>query len=362
MKTCWAMLFAVLGLLVAPAEGGKIKVPGDHATIQAALTAGTAGDVVEVSSGTYFENVTISGTDITLRAKSGHTVTIDAGGSGVPLSIGLATGVTVQNIRLQNTADSAGLEIGFASTVLIKGCTVEGASLAGITVVLGYQVVIEECAVKNCGGDGIRLLTFSSVVRDTIVKKAGDDGIVVLGSANTIEGNSVLDPGDDGIQLGENPDGCASCLVMDNKIEDADDGIYLDGTATENSILDNKVANAVTDGIELQDGAVGNIVSGNVIQASGGSGIEGDSENCIYSKNKVQNSASSGIWNQANAQYCMFYKNKVKQSLGDGFEVEGDFNGFVENQAKNSGSFDLNDNTAPGSNYYVSNTFTTIAP
>lgn len=362
MKPCWTVMFALAVFLVAPAEGGKLKVPGDFSSIQAALTAAAAGDVVEVSSGTYFEDVVISGSGKTLRAKSGHKVIIDAGGSGVPLQIGGATGITVQNIHLRNTADSAGLQIGFANTVLIKGCTVENASFAGITAVLVYETVIEECTVKNSGGDGILLFAFGSVVRDTIVKNAGTKGIVVTGSANTIEGNTIEDPGDDGIQLGASPDACVNCLVMDNQIQGAEDGIFLDPTATGNSILDNTVTNVSSDGIELQDGAEGNLVSANTVRASGGSGIEGDSDDCVYSKNKVKNSLSSGIWNQANAEFCMFYKNKVKQSLGDGFEVEGSTNGFAENLAKYSGSFDLNDNTAPGTNFYVSNTFTTIAP
>ncbi|MBI4880718.1 MAG: right-handed parallel beta-helix repeat-containing protein [Planctomycetes bacterium] len=362
MKSYWIATTILTTCLAAPSEGAKLKVPGDFATIQAAVNAAGAGDVVEVSSGTYFENVTIAATDFTLRAKSGHTVTIDAGGTGEPLSIGLSTGVTVQDIRLENTADSVGLEIVLSSAILIKGCTVDGTSGAGISVGLAGEVVIEECNVKNTGGNGITMLASASVVRDTTVKNAGDDGIVVTGAANTIEGNTIMDPVDRGISLGDDPTTCESCLVVDNDIESAFDGIYLDAAATGNTILDNTIENSEFDGIELQDGAEHNIVSGNTIRATGDSGIECSSDYCLYSKNKLRNSSQDGFQIESAAEYCLFYKNKVKQSADDGFEVDGASNALVENQAKNSGSFDLNDDTLPGDTSYLGNTFTTVAP
>ncbi|MBI4880720.1 MAG: right-handed parallel beta-helix repeat-containing protein [Planctomycetes bacterium] len=362
MRTCWITSSLLAVCLVTPAEGAKLKVPGDFGTIQAAVNAAGAGDIVEVSSGTYVEDVSISGTDITLRAKSGHKVYIDAGGAGVPLSIGISAGITVQDIYLRNTADSDGLSIALSNGILIKGCTVDDVFDDGISAGLTSEIVIEECTVKNVGGDGIVLLTSASVVRDTTVKNTGENGIIVMGVGTTIEGNTIKNAADAGVKLGDDPTTCESCLVVDNDIEDVWDGVYLDATATGNSVLDNNIENAEYDGIELQDGAEDNIVSGNTIRSSGDSGIECASDYCLHSRNKVKNALTDGILIEGAAQYCLFYKNKVKQSVDDGFEVDGDSNVLVENQAKNSGAFDLNDDTAPGANAYLGNTFTTIAP
>lgn len=362
MKTCWITLSVVAACLVAPAEGAKLKVPADYATIQAAVNAANAGDIVEVSSGTYFETVSISANDLTLRAKSGHTVTIDAGGSGEPLSIGFASDVTVQNIRLRNSADSIGLNIAFASSILIKGCTVDGVWTGGISAVLASEVVIEECVVKNTNGYGIRLDASGSVVRDTTVKNTGGDGILVTGSTNTIEENTITNTFEVGIRLGNNPTTCESCVIADNDIEDASNGIFVDTTATGNSIIENIIESIEFDGIELEDGAEDNIVSGNSIRASGDSGMECAADYCLLSRNKVKKSAADGTLIEAAGQACLFYKNKVKQSTGDGFQIDGTGNALVENLAQGSGAYDLNDNTAPGGTVYLGNTFTTIAP
>ncbi|MBI4880723.1 MAG: right-handed parallel beta-helix repeat-containing protein [Planctomycetes bacterium] len=360
MKTCWTTLCVFSVCLAAPAEGAKLKVPGDYGTIQAAVNAGSAGDVIEVSQGTYFEDVAINKSDITLRAKSGDTVTIDAGGAGTPLPVAVCSGVTVQKIRLRNTANSVGLDIVFASSILIKGCAVDNASNAGISANVVTEVVIEECSVKNAGGDGIYLYGNSSVVRDTTVRKAGAAGIRVTGTANTIEGNTIEDVADAGIKLGDDPSACADCLVIDNEIDGCWDGIFLDGVSTGNSVLENEIASALYDGIELAPGADANIVSGNNIRVDY-SGMECGSNSCCISKNRVTNS-DDGIVVEIGAQYCLFYKNKVKKSGSDGFFVQGVSNTLIENQAKNSGGFDLHDLTAPGANAYLGNSFTTVAP
>ena len=48
---------------------------GDFQTIQAAINAATNGDTIEIAAGTYREQVTVTGKDITLHgAGSGQTI------------------------------------------------------------------------------------------------------------------------------------------------------------------------------------------------------------------------------------------------------------------------------------------------
>ncbi len=358
-----ALLSVLAACLAAPAEGAKLKVPGDHATIQAAVNAALAGDVIEVSSGTYGETVLMFGTDnLTLRAKKGHVVTIDASSSATPLSVGLANGITVRDIRLRN-AIWAGLDVVGVDGMLITGCTVDGSTSGGIRVYgSSGEVVIEKCIVKNTTDGGIYLDADKCVVRDSVVRNAGGDGIVVEGgTANTIEGNRIENVGGTGIQVGVYPTPCESCLVADNRIKGAWDGIVVDDSSTENSIFDNTIKKTDYDGIDLEDGADDNIVSGNSIQGTVDTGVECDSNDCLVCMNQVKGSWN-GIWIEDGAYQCLFFKNKVKQSKDDGFEVDGTSNTLVGNWAKKSAAYDLNDDTAPGTNTYLSNTFGTVAP
>ena len=53
-----------------------IQVPGDVTTIQAGINAAANGDTVEVSPGTYIENINFNGKLITVTSRGGPTVTI----------------------------------------------------------------------------------------------------------------------------------------------------------------------------------------------------------------------------------------------------------------------------------------------
>ncbi len=82
---------AAIGLLAAgawcgPGVGATLHVPGDYATIQAAIDAATKGDVVLVADGIYTghgnRDIDFGGRLITVRSANGpDTCTIDCGGS-----------------------------------------------------------------------------------------------------------------------------------------------------------------------------------------------------------------------------------------------------------------------------------------
>jgi hypothetical protein len=74
-------------MLMAPAAGalgGVIHVPASQPTIQSAIDAAAAGDVVLVAPGTYHEALRLVGKPLTLRSSGGAAATvIDAAGLGL---------------------------------------------------------------------------------------------------------------------------------------------------------------------------------------------------------------------------------------------------------------------------------------
>ena len=67
MKTKFLLIISSFLLSIAITKAQTTRyVPGNYPTIQAAITASSAGDIIEVSAGTYTETISLS-KNITLR-------------------------------------------------------------------------------------------------------------------------------------------------------------------------------------------------------------------------------------------------------------------------------------------------------
>lgn len=95
---------ATIGPVAACGDDGESavrRVPADHRTVQAAVDAAVAGDLVLVEPGVYHEAVTISTNAITLRGTDRNRVVLDGDGllvDGVAVS---ADGVAVENLTVR---------------------------------------------------------------------------------------------------------------------------------------------------------------------------------------------------------------------------------------------------------------------
>lgn len=79
MRRIRSFVSATLSILLAFAgfsQAAEIRVPGDYATIQAAIDAAAAGDVVRVDAGTYFERIDFLGKAIRVESVEGPEVTV----------------------------------------------------------------------------------------------------------------------------------------------------------------------------------------------------------------------------------------------------------------------------------------------
>ena len=80
---------------------GTIRVPQDYPTIQAAINAASAGDTIQVSAGTYNENVVVNKT-VSLIGENPSTTVINAKGTGTVVKV-TASSAAVTNFTIQNS-------------------------------------------------------------------------------------------------------------------------------------------------------------------------------------------------------------------------------------------------------------------
>ena len=257
---------------------------GCYSSINAAVAAAAAWDVIRVWPGTYKEDVVI-GKPLSLLGGGADSTVIDA--------TGLANGIYVDGF------DNAGL-----AHVTIAGFTVKNAQWEGVLVVSAGDVTIrnnrivhntqapamftgapEGCSGQpsfetdetgDCGG-GLHLIGVSdSIVSGNLVTR-NDDGILVSDESGlshdiVIEHNRVVDnPGECGIVLASHPpvgaigamhNGILHITVADNDVENngvtvggAGVGMFSDGngqgSVSRNTIIHNRLIGNGLGGVAL---------------------------------------------------------------------------------------------------------------
>ena len=349
---------------LAPATpAAKLKVPAQFPTIQQAVDAAAAGDVVEISAGVYNEQVVVNNkTDLVIRARKKDKVFIDPSNAGVPLTVQASTKITVIGLRVRNSS-AEGIRLNTSIDVALEKCVVQNVPANGVFVTSCFPARIEKCTIDAAGTFGVGILSEAVDVVDTLIRNCGSSGIAVLGDQCSIIDNRIESAGIDGIQLGDGTILSRFTLISDNEIVNpASRGIRLTATAENCTLIDNTIQNPAAEGIAVADGASAVVLIGNVVKAAQGDGIRLDADGVVARKNKVKKAAGDGVVVTANASDLLLRKNTVLKSAGTGLNVLSGSHVFVRNVVKKSGAFDLSDAANPGANAYVKNVFGTVAP
>lgn len=226
-NTSWTALFTVLVGLSVPldADAATLTVGGGgtFTSIQAAIDAAVAGDIVEVRPGTYMENVNFRGKAITVQSVGGSSVTtIDARGAGSAVTFG--TGETNNSILL--------------------GFTLKGGANSGVNIFLNAAPTIRECRITGNRGDnggGLNVwgpaVIMNNVIEANEANKGGglyvnNTGVAVKN--NVIRGNQAGSGGGAYVVAG----GITSSTFENNTASGQGGGAYMSaGTTLVNDLF-----------------------------------------------------------------------------------------------------------------------------
>ncbi len=207
-----ALIVSALAI-VSPVSGAAQTITvgptGSYKTIQSALNAASAGDVILVQSGTYYENVIVAKA-VTLKAAPGATPVVNAGakfpafrvrsnariegftvrngGSSYSGFYVSGSGATIINNRISGCGWGIFLTTGTGNTV--KGNTVDGAATDGIGISNSNRNTITGNKVTN-SGKGLSIEGTSS--GNTIYFNDFNNGYSVSGVTNTFNSPSAAD-------------------------------------------------------------------------------------------------------------------------------------------------------------------------
>ena len=169
-----------------------ISVPGDQATIQAAIAAAADGDTVVVGPGTYVENLDFLGKDVSVVSSRGPAATVidgNQGGSVVTFGVGEGPSATLEGFTIQNGI--ATFESGYSGG---------GVHISGSSPTIRGNVIVRNA---SCEGAGIGVNFASPLITGNTISDnrpegcsggVGGGGISVTGEGSTrIVGNTISD-------------------------------------------------------------------------------------------------------------------------------------------------------------------------
>ena len=316
MRKFWLTAIALAFIVgwVAPLVLAKtIEVPKDYQTIQAAINAAQAGDVILIAPGTYKENLTIR-KSIELRgADAGVIVDGSRFRSAPTILIQRTRDVIIQNLEI--TGGRRGIQVERSRNVTIKNNLIQKNRRQGILITDGSQdIEITENKILdtapdegNVLGNGIILngAKNARVIKNFIARSAWS-GLRLLSAVAHIEANAFEENRHYGIEIWPNwvdsPDVPSQAAVLNNILKNnVRAGIFITEESIaeirNNTIIDTQ-ANSDKQyghGIWVTDGAQVSL-SENTITGSQGHGLFFESGRIVLEANTVTASTGCGIY------------------------------------------------------------------
>ena len=234
LVTVLALVLALLFAFAAPVSAATITVCAvgcDHTTIQAAVNAANANDVIHAYPGTYNESVDLSGMtpdgNITLMTVNSAgtptpgTATVNGGATGpgiytvVPPSF--SGNVTIDGFIVDSTV-AHGAYLAVNGDVVIRNVIASGTAGHGIYVTQGDEVTITHCTASNNHLTGILVVGVSGRVTISNCTANDNDGSGI--GASAVTGDLTIN----------------RCIARDNE----EDGVDLEDLQLGNTFVANR--------------------------------------------------------------------------------------------------------------------------
>ncbi len=244
------ILFAVSALISpapyvsAQSDSHVLNVPAQYATIQSAVDAANNGDTIMVSSGRYYETVTVN-KSVSIIGQSTVSTTVYGLVEGYdPSSNGSPFYVTASNVLIANFTLKQGEEHKGA----IRASGAQDVTIKGNIISQGYGYSGTAISVYNC--------TAFAILGNSIVEHGGCIDIQ-MSSNGEISTNTMVDLSYT-ILLRDS----SNIKFKDNTISQCDDGLLI--TNAPNCILERNNVAVVGTGISLTQCAQSTLNSNNV--------------------------------------------------------------------------------------------------
>ncbi|NND03339.1 MAG: hypothetical protein HKN91_11185, partial [Acidimicrobiia bacterium] len=190
-----------------PALAATINVPGDQPTIFDALAVANPFDEIVLTAPTYFENITISTNDITIRAATPGSAEIAAASSGSTVTIaGGVTGAVIDGVAISGGLAEQGGGIFNAGDLTLRQVdvydnNVEGLVAEGGGIYSSGSLTIDQTAIRfnsadvgmgGAGGGGVYIAsgtfdaTNSSISTNSIIDIGAGPGLMTVGGTTTL--------------------------------------------------------------------------------------------------------------------------------------------------------------------------------
>ena len=183
-----------------------IQVPGDYASISAALAAAPDHSIIAIAAGSYREALTIE-RPVTLRAADSGEALLSANDAAV-ISIADTQDVTIEGLTV--IGGEYGIFVTRSRDVVIADNLVAGSRLTGIKVRLGAAAIVDNTVIDARApyGMGIHITNTtqwpaSLVSRNIVIGNARSGIYTNMTGMITIEDNVVRDNGAHGIAVTE---------------------------------------------------------------------------------------------------------------------------------------------------------------
>lgn len=407
----YAVIAAVVALSAPPAAADVLRVPKDHATIQAAVDAAGAGDEVLVTGGSHAERVLLhQKSQLTLRMTGGARLD-GKSAAEVGVSVVGCVGIELSGVRVRRSAGDAlavegsagvrvvdadlrqigsdGVTVTLCQDVELVGLRLAAIGGSGVQAAGAVRLLVEDVVARDLGGSGLvlgqpGLPVVDVAVRENRIDRAAGDGLVLLASDGVVAGNHVRRV--EGHGLVTAPFAGSSGLQIEDNVVARVDGIGLAIGGREHGLARNDVLRSGLGGLVLA-GAGHHVEDGRIVRA-GFDGVllvgvppadGGEPGQHVLERILVKRAQRDGIVLGGNAPANRLQANVVLRPAADGYQVESTANDVLENvcrgaglngfemheggntvrfnEATGSAAFDLQDLAGEAGNLYVENVF-----